>query len=65
MEIKRREIDNNNPLRIMLDASFQEVKILFVLAFNDNTIDDNNNPLTILILKLKEMSKYNPMQRIN
>ena len=43
----------------MLDASFQEVKILFVLAFNDNTIDDNNNLLTILILKLKEIVTKN------
>ena len=36
MEIKTKDMDNNNPLRILLDASFQGVKRLFVLAF-DNT----------------------------
>ena len=33
-------LDNNNPLRILLDASFQGVKRLFVLAF-DNAVNDN------------------------
>ena len=39
-EMKRRDLNNNNRLRILLDASFEGVKKLFVLAF-DNT--DNSN----------------------
>ena len=35
MEIKTREMDNNNPLRTLLGASFQKVKKLFVLTFDD------------------------------
>ena len=38
--MKRRDLNNNNRLRILLDASFEGVKKLFVLAF-DNT--DNSN----------------------
>ena len=33
--------DNSNPVRLRLDASFQGVKRLFVLAF-DNTDGDKN-----------------------
>ena len=41
-EIKSRGLDNNNPvrLRILLDASFQALKRLFVLAF-DNANNGN------------------------
>ena len=35
MEIKTREMDNNNLLRTLLGASFQKVKKLFVLTFDD------------------------------
>ena len=35
MEIKTREMYNNNALRILLDAFFQAVKRFFVLAFDD------------------------------
>ena len=35
MEINTREIGNDNPVRIMLDASFQEFKRLFLPAFGD------------------------------
>ena len=42
MEIKTKDMDNNNPLRILLDASFQGVKRLFVLAF-DNTENGAKN----------------------
>ena len=45
MEIKTREMDNKNPLRILLDASFQGVKRSFILACNSNTVNDNNNPI--------------------
>ena len=38
METKAiKEVGNNNPLRIMLDAFFQEIKRLIVLAFDDTT----------------------------
>ena len=40
MKMQPENLDNNNPLRILLDASFQGVKRLFVLAF-DNTVNDN------------------------
>ena len=42
MERKSRNFDKTNPLRISLIASFQGVKRLFVLAFND-TFTVNNN----------------------
>ena len=45
MEIKTKEIDNNSPVRIMLDVFFQGVKRLFVLAFNGTTVNDDNNPI--------------------
>ena len=45
MEIKTREMDNKNPLRILLDASFQGIKRSFVLACNNNTVNDDNNPI--------------------
>ena len=38
-KIKTREIDNGNPLRILLNASFQGVKILLVLALDDSEND--------------------------
>ena len=41
-EMKRRDLNNNNRLRILLDASFEGVKKLFVLAF-DNTDNSNKN----------------------
>ena len=44
-KIKSRDLDNVNPLRILLDASFQGVKKLFVLAFNNTTVDVANNPI--------------------
>ena len=40
MKMQPENLDNNNPLRILLDASFQGVKRLFVLAF-DNAVNDN------------------------
>ena len=45
MEIKTREMDNDNPIRILLDASFQGVRRLFVLAFNNTTVNDDNNSI--------------------
>ena len=44
-EIKSRDLDNVNPLKILLDASFQGVKRLFLLAFNNTTVDVASNPI--------------------
>ena len=43
--MESRNLDNNNPIKIYLDDSFQGVKRLFVLAFNDSTANDDNNPI--------------------
>ena len=40
-KIETQEADANNPTRIRLDASFQGVNRLFVLAFNDANNDAN------------------------
>ena len=47
-------MDNNNPLRIILDASFQGLKMLCVLVFNDTTVNDDNNPINNSNKELKE-----------
>ena len=52
--MKRRELDNNSTLRILLDATFEAVKRLFVLAFNNTTANDDDNPINNLIIELKE-----------
>ena len=43
--MKSRNLNTINPLRILLDASFQGVKRLFVIAFNNTTVDVANNPI--------------------
>ena len=65
MERKLRNFDKTNPLRISLNASFQGVKILFVLAFND-TFTVNNNTETDDPKRVKKDShrKYFP-PRVN
>ena len=45
MELTTREVANNNPLKILLDASFQGVKRLFVSVFNNTVVNDDNNPI--------------------
>ena len=40
-----RNLDNNNLTRFPLDASFQGVRRLFVLAFNNTTVNVPNNPI--------------------
>ena len=42
-KIKTRDLDDNNLTRFLLDDSFQGVRRLFVLAFNNNTVDIPNN----------------------
>ena len=45
-KIETKTADNNNITRFPLDASFQGTNILFLLAFNNNTTeDDNDNPI--------------------
>ena len=42
-KIKTRDLDDNNLTRFLLDDSFQGVRRLFVLAFNNNTVDNPKN----------------------
>ena len=57
MEINTREIGNDNPVRIMLDASFQGFKRLFLPAFGDT---DNG------VKKVERISNRNKqLQHIN
>ena len=44
-KIETRNLDNNNLTRFPLDASFQGVRRLFVLAFNNTTVNVPNNPI--------------------
>ena len=44
-KIETRNVGNNNLTRIPHDASFQGVKRLFVLAFNNNAVNVLNNPI--------------------
>ena len=44
-KIKTRDLDNSNLTRFPLDASFQGVRRLFVLAFNNTTAKVPNDPI--------------------
>ena len=44
-KIETRNLDNNNLTRFPLDASFQGVRRLFVLAFNNTTVTVPNKPI--------------------
>ena len=44
-KIEITNLDNNNLTIFLLDASFQEIRRLFVLAFNNTTIFVPNNPI--------------------
>ena len=44
-KIESRNLDNDNPTRFYLVASFQGVKKLFVVAFNDTTVNVARNPV--------------------
>ena len=54
LKIETQTADNNNVTRFQLDASFQGVNRLFVLAFNNTTEDVASNPITILLIEFKE-----------
>ena len=66
-KIETRNLDNNNLTRFLLDASFQGVRRLFVLAFNNITFNNivtvaiNNTILTImqLTIELKKIVTQN------
>ena len=57
-KIETRNLDNNSLTRFLLDASFQGVRRLFVLAFNNITFNNtvtvaiNNTILTIMQLTI-------------
>ena len=53
-KIEAKEFDNNNLKRFPLDASFQGVRRLFFLAFKNTNVNDDNNPINKLPIKLKE-----------
>ena len=44
-KLESKNLNNYNLTRFYLDASFQGVRRLFVLAFNNTTVDDANNPV--------------------
>ena len=44
-KIETRDLDNNSFTRFPPDASFQGVRRLFVLAFNNTTVNVPNNPI--------------------
>ena len=44
-KIESRNLYNNNITRFLLDSSFQRVRRLFILAFNDTTATVPNNPI--------------------
>ena len=45
-KIETKNLDNNNLTRFPLDASFQGVRRLFVLAFNNTAVTVPNNPIS-------------------
>ena len=44
-DLRSIDLDNNNLTRFSLDASFQGVRRLFLLAFNNTTVNVPNNPI--------------------
>ena len=44
-KIETQSLDNENLTRFYLDASFQGVKTMFVLAFKNTTVNVANNPI--------------------
>ena len=44
-KIETRDLDDHNLTRFPIDASFQGVRRLFVLAFNNTTADDDNDAI--------------------
>ena len=44
-KIETRNLDNSDLARFLLDASFQRVRRLFVLAFNNTAVNFLNDPV--------------------
>ena len=44
-KIETRNLDNSDLARFLLDASFQRVRRLFVLAFNNTTVNFLSDPV--------------------
>ena len=64
--MKRRDLGDNNPLSILLGASFQGVKRLSVLAFNDTAVNYDNNPINNTNNRVvKDSHKKNFLPRVN
>ena len=57
-------LDNKNPTRFPLYASFQGVRRLFVLAFN-STIDNDNNPINNAVFKNSHRKYFLPRVSIS
>ena len=52
------DLNNNNLTRFVLDASFQGVRRLFVLAFNNTTVNIPNNPINNTNNRVLSHTKY-------
>ena len=59
-KIKTKDLDNDNPIRLLFDSSFQGIKRLFVLAFNNTTatIPDNKINNTVNKVERNNHRKY-------
>lgn len=58
-EIKTRELDNNNPVRVLVDCSLQEAKRVLVLAFSYTNINDYYNLINNIYNKVKKRATKN------
>ena len=62
-KIESKNLDNSNFKRFALDASFQGVRRLFVLAFN-NTTDNDNNPINDTVFRNIHRKCFPPRENI-
>ena len=56
-KIETRNLDNKDLARFPLDASFQGVRRLFVLVFNNTTVNDANNPINNIANRVERNSQ--------
>ena len=62
-KIESKNLDNSNFKRFAVDASFQGVRRLFVLAFN-NTTDNDNNPINDTVFRNIHRKCFPPRENI-
>ena len=62
-KIETKNVDNSNLTRFSLDGSFQGVRRLFVLAFNNATVNVPNNPINNRVLRNSHTKYFLP--RVN